>query len=80
MAACFAMVPTDPRNIGTYMGMGFALDSIAALVGPPITGAFVSHYHGFDEASYFCGAVVILGAVGIVLTKTTTEKGIFGRT
>jgi len=77
MSACFAMVPRDPRNIGTYIGMGMAVDSIAALVGPPISGAFVSRYHSFDQASYFCGAAVFLGAIGIAFTKVTTERGIF---
>jgi hypothetical protein len=74
------MVPKDPMNIGTYMGMGMAVDSIAALVGPPISGTLVSRYHSFDHASYFYDVMVIIGAVGIVFTILTTEKGIFGRT
>ncbi|KAM3084668.1 hypothetical protein ACMFMG_003129 [Clarireedia jacksonii] len=32
---CLASVPRDPRNIGTYMGMGMAVVAFSALIGPP---------------------------------------------
>ncbi|KAI1471653.1 MFS general substrate transporter [Daldinia caldariorum] len=41
-SAAFTEVPKDPRDLGTYIGMGMGLSSIATLIGPPINGVFVS--------------------------------------
>lgn len=79
MSVVLTQIPKDPRDIGTYMGMGMAVISIAALIGPPIDGAFVSHYHGFSEVSIFSGIVVLVGGAGVILTKMTTEKGVWGK-
>jgi len=79
MSVTLAQVPKDPKEIGTYMGMGMATVSIAALIGPPIEGAFVSHYHGFNQVATFSGVFVIAGGVFSLLTKKTTEKGLFGK-
>jgi MFS family permease len=69
MSVTLAQVPKDPKEIGTYMGMGMATVSIAALIGPPIEGAFVSHYHGFNQVATFSGVFVIAGGVFSLLTK-----------
>lgn len=79
MSVTLAMVPGDAREIGTYMGMGMAVISVAALIGPPINGAFVSHYHGYNEAAIFCGIVVLAGGVLSFLAKLTTGKGLLGK-
>jgi len=79
MSVVVAQVPKDPREIGTYMGMGMACVSIAALVGPPIDGAFQTHYHGFHEVATFSAVMVLVGGVGCFLTKLTTSKGLFGK-
>lgn len=79
MSVVLAQVPKDAREIGTYMGMGMATVSIAALVGPPIDGAFQTHYHSFHQVSTFSGVMVLAGGVSILLTKSTTEKGLFGK-
>jgi MFS family permease len=79
MSVVLAQVPKDPREIGTYMGMGMACVSIAALVGPPIDGAFQTHYHGFHEVATFSAVMVLVGGVGCFLTKLTTSKGLFGK-
>jgi MFS family permease len=79
MSVVLAQIPKDPREIGTYMGMGMATISIAALVGPPIDGAFQTHYHGFHQVSTFSGVMVLAGGIACFLTKHTTEKGIFGK-
>jgi len=79
MSVVLSQVPKDPREIGTYMGMGMATVAIAALVGPPIDGAFQTHYHSFHQVSTFSGVMVLAGGVAILLTKITTGKGLFGK-
>jgi MFS family permease len=79
MTASLAHVPKDPRNIGTYMGMGMATVSFAALSGPPINGALVTHYGSFDQAAIFSGVVVIVGSFAILLAKHASTKGVFGK-
>ncbi|KAG4436606.1 hypothetical protein IFR05_007926 [Cadophora sp. M221] len=79
MAVCLAQITPDPRNLGTYMGMGMAVMAIAALIGPPIDGALVSRYHGFDEVATFSGILVLAGGVGIVGVKHFNPKGILSK-
>jgi MFS family permease len=79
MAVCFMSTAKDAKNNGTYYGLGMAIDSIAALIGPPITGAIVTKYHGFTEAAYFSGAAVLVGAVGALGAKYVSGKGFFTR-
>lgn len=79
MTTCLAQIPQDPRNIGTYMGMGMAVASIAALISPPIDGAIIKQYGGYDQVAIFSGAVVLAGAVVAIWVKHTTGKGIFGK-
>lgn len=68
-----------PSNIGTYMGVGMALASFSALVGPPVSGALIDKY-SFTEASYFSGAMTMIGAVLAVAAKWASPVGLFGRT
>lgn len=79
MSTVLAQIPKHPGNIGTYMGMGMAVVSYAALIGPPIDGAFVSHFHSFDQVAIFSGIVVLVGGIGVLGVKSLTEKGIFGK-
>jgi MFS family permease len=79
MTVVLSQVPKEARDIGTYMGMGMGVISIGALIGPPIDGAFVSHYHGFSEVCIFSGVVVLTGGLMTIFVKSTTEKGIFGK-
>ncbi|KAH6611373.1 hypothetical protein Trco_001393 [Trichoderma cornu-damae] len=69
----------DPRNIGAYTGMGLALGGLGALVGPPINGAFVSHYHGFFEATMFSGAFCLFGSILVLMAKIASPQGLFCR-
>jgi MFS family permease len=78
MSVLMAGVPKDPREIGTYMGMGMATVAFGALIGPPIDGAFLSRYGGFNEVSIFSGIMTVAGSVAAFLAKATTEKGLFG--
>ena len=75
-SACLAQVPSDPRNIGTYMGMGMFISSIATLIGPPINGAILSRYGSFDQVSDFTGVVTIVGGLIVLLVKTAKGKKI----
>ncbi|PYI08788.1 putative monocarboxylate permease [Aspergillus sclerotiicarbonarius CBS 121057] len=59
----------DPKNIGTYMGMGMAVGSIAALIGPPISGMLYDRYHGFDQVSIFCGVTCLFGGFLALVVK-----------
>lgn len=78
-SAAFTEVPKDPRDIGTYLGMGMSLGSIAALIGPPVNGVFISKYGGYSEVSIFSGVMVLVGGVIALATKATTPKGLLGR-
>lgn len=81
MAVSFASVPKDPRNIGTYMGMGMAISSIAALVGPPINGALIDYDNGgFRSLADFSGAMNLTSLVFVLLAKYFTGKGMLSKT
>ena len=73
-SACLAQVPKDPRNIGTYMGMGMSVISIAALIGPPINGALFNHYHDYKQVSVFSGVVTLVGGLAMIPVKMTNGK------
>jgi MFS family permease len=79
MTVAFATVPDNPREIGTYMGMAMAVCSIAPLIGPPIDGAFVKKFGGFDQVAIFSGVVVLAGGVGILGVKTFLGKGLLAK-
>ncbi|KAH8650996.1 major facilitator superfamily domain-containing protein [Xylariales sp. PMI_506] len=78
-STAFTICPEDPRDIGTYMGMGMAIGSIATLIGPPSDGALLTRYGGFLQVSIFSGVMSLVGALFILATKATTAKGAFGR-
>ncbi|KAI8960883.1 MFS general substrate transporter [Daldinia sp. FL1419] len=78
-SAAFTEVPKDPRDIGTYLGMGMSVSSVAALIGPPVNGVFVSKYGGYSEVSIFSGVIVLVGGLLALAAKTTTPKGLLGR-
>ncbi|KAG4219191.1 hypothetical protein PC116_g32329 [Phytophthora cactorum] len=65
--------------MGSYMGMGMSLSSIAALIGPPINGVLVDKYGGYLEVSIFSGVMVMVGGAIALATKATTPKGLLGK-
>jgi len=75
----FSICTDDMRNMGTYMGMGLAVGSLAALIGPPVNGAMLEKYGGFLEVSIFSGVVCLAGGVVAFGTKAATKQGLFGR-
>lgn len=79
MSACSAQVPKNPRDIGTYMGMGMFVTAFAVLIGPPINGALVDHYHGFEQVSIFSGVVCLIGGFSVIGVKWTMGKGLLAK-
>ncbi|OTA65056.1 MFS general substrate transporter [Hypoxylon sp. EC38] len=78
-SAAFTECPKDPRDLGTYIGMGMGLSSFAALIGPPVNGVLVSKYGGFSQVSIFSGVTVLAGGFIVLMTKAVTPKGLLGR-
>jgi MFS family permease len=74
MSAALAQVPKDPKNIGTYMGMGMAVVSIATLIGPPINGALVTRFGVFEQSSTMSGTFAVVGGLSVILTKFVSGK------
>lgn len=63
MISTLAACAPHPNQMGTYIGMASGLFGVAGLTGTPINGAFLAHYHGYNEAIYFSGATMILGCI-----------------
>jgi MFS family permease len=79
VSAAFTLVVKDARDNGTYMGMGLAVSSFAALIGPPVNGALIDRYGGFFEVSVFSGVMCLFGGCLAVYAKARTVEGILGR-
>jgi MFS family permease len=77
--AAISMCTKDPRNAGTYMGMGMGFAACAVLIGPPINGALIDRYGGFTQVSVFSGVVSLVGGVVALSSKLVTPEGIFGK-
>ncbi|KAH6851060.1 major facilitator superfamily domain-containing protein [Chaetomium sp. MPI-CAGE-AT-0009] len=78
-SAALSICTDDPRNLGTYMGMGIAVASTATLVGPPVDGVMLAKYGGFMEATIFSGVICLAGGFIAIAAKATTPKGLLGR-
>jgi len=78
-SAAFTVCPKDPRDIGTYLGMGLAVSSLAALIGPPVNGVLVDRYGGFFEVSIFSGVMCLAGGCTALVSKAATPQGILGK-
>ena len=78
-SAAFTICTDDARNLGTYLGMGMAVGSVAALIGPPLNGALVKRYGGFLELSVLSGVMCLVGGVVAFVGKGWTDKGFWGR-
>ncbi|KAK3494070.1 major facilitator superfamily domain-containing protein [Neurospora crassa] len=78
-SAALTVCPRDPRDLGSYIGMGMALGAIAVLIGPPINGKLIDVYGGYLELSIFSGVMCLVGGLVVIATKMMTPQGIFGR-
>lgn len=63
MIATLAACAPHPNQMGTYIGMASGLFGIAGLTGTPINGAFLTHYHSYNEAIYFSAACMTFGSI-----------------
>ena len=79
MTVALAQVPKDAKNIGTYLGMGMCVVGFAVLIGPPVDGALVSRYGGFDQVSTMSGVFVVVGGLGVLISMHASGKGVFAR-
>ncbi|KXJ85301.1 major facilitator superfamily domain-containing protein [Microdochium bolleyi] len=77
--AAITSVTSDPREFGSYMGMGMALVAFGPLIGPPVDGALVARYGGFAEVSYFGGAVCTAGGLIAIAAKAVRPEGVWGK-
>lgn len=75
ISVCLAQIPSNPGNIGTYMGQGMAVVAIGALIGPPSNGALVSHYHTFNNSFIMSGSFVVVGGLLVIVAKLAANKG-----
>lgn len=78
-SAAFTLCPKDPRDIGTYLGMGMAVSSVAALVASPIGGALIDQYDGFLPMAVFSGIMCIVGGLFAMASKASTPQGLLGK-
>lgn len=78
-SAAISLCTKDPRNLGTYMGMGMGLAAFAVLAGPPISGALLERSGDFSQVSIFAGTVSVVGGLVALSSKAVTEEGLFGK-
>ncbi|KAK2053119.1 riboflavin transporter MCH5 [Colletotrichum caudatum] len=74
----FTLCPKSPKDIGTYMGMGIAFASLSVLIGPPVSGALLNHFHGYNQISIFGGVVCMAGTALTLCAKLFAKEGLFG--
>ncbi|KAK2027148.1 riboflavin transporter MCH5 [Colletotrichum zoysiae] len=74
----FTLCPKSPKDIGTYMGMGIAFASLSVLVGPPVSGALLNRFHGYNQISIFGGVVCMAGTALTLCAKLFAKEGLFG--
>lgn len=61
---------SDIRQIGTRVGLAFAIQSFGALTGSPIGGAIVSAQKGdYLGLQLFCGLAMLIGVVAICVAR-----------
>ncbi|KAL4762897.1 MCT family MFS transporter [Aspergillus foveolatus] len=68
-----ASITKDMRELGTRMGMVFAITSVGLLIGTPIGGAIMSNTHKYLGVQLFTGcAITVAGVIflGVRLART----------
>jgi len=78
-SAALTVCTKNAQDLGTYMGMGLGVASLAALVGPPSQGALVDRYGGFQEVSILGGVVCLAGGLIVFASKATTPHGLVSK-
>jgi len=72
------MFSTDPRRVGTWIGMLYAVVAIPALFGAPV-GAVLFQNHGFPPALIFSGGVILLGSGFLLMSRQVAQKKLHGQ-
>lgn len=75
----FRQIPKDPRDIGTYIGMGMFCAVFGTLIGTPISDVLVSQSGGFETMSIFSGVMATVGSGMVLLVKLLSGKGMWSR-
>ncbi|KAF2737627.1 MFS general substrate transporter [Polyplosphaeria fusca] len=78
-SAAFSIITKNPQDIGSYMGQGLAISSIAALIGPPVNGKLATEYGGFLQVSILSGIMCLVGGCISLASKLTRPEGLLGR-
>ncbi|CBF84100.1 hypothetical protein AN2746.2 [Aspergillus nidulans FGSC A4] len=68
-----ASITKDMRELGTRMGMVFAITSVGLLIGTPIGGAIMSNTHKYLGVQLFTGCAITVAAaifLGVRLART----------
>ncbi|KAI0876621.1 monocarboxylate permease-like protein [Hypoxylon argillaceum] len=69
---------SDASNTGTYVGQGSAITSLASLIGPPISGAFLARFGGFQELAIFSAVACLIGSFIVLAAKYTKNSRFMG--
>jgi len=68
--AVLASLTEDPKKVGTRMGMGFSIVSVACLTGTPLGGALIESKDGeYLYAQMWAGGSLILGSLTLVAAR-----------
>lgn len=78
-SAALTVCTKDPRDVGTYMGMGLFIAAFGGLIGPPINGALLDKYGGFFQVSMLSGALTVFGGLVALSTKMMFDGGLLRR-
>ena len=79
MSVAFASAAKDPKDLGTYIGMGLTTASVGAVIGPPISGALYSHYQGFEQVAIMSGVLLVVGGFFMVPIKMLSGHALLSR-
>ncbi|KAM0747249.1 MFS general substrate transporter [Meredithblackwellia eburnea MCA 4105] len=75
MSPVFVALSTDVSEIGLRQGLAFPVSGLAALIGPPISGALLSAANGhFKWAITFAGGSLLVGSAGFFWSRNLTAR------
>ena len=78
-SVAFTVCCPDVRDVGTYAGMGMAFGALGGLIGPPLDGVMIDHYHGFFQVAMFSGSVCMFGGIIAFGNKFFFPQGLWGK-
>lgn len=78
-SVAFTVCCPDVRDVGTYAGMGMAIGALGGLIGPPLDGVMIDHYHDFFQVAMFSGAVCFFSGIVAFGNKFFFPQGLLGK-